>query len=73
MPRLPIITARELVRALQRAGFYIIRQTGSHAIYERNDGRYANVPMHVGDIKRGTLKAILESSGLSVDELRELL
>ena len=73
MPRLPIVNAQALVRALHRAGFQLKRKSGSHAIYKHDDGRFANVPMHPGDLKRGTLKAILEAAGLSVEELQDLL
>ena len=64
---------RELVRALQRAGFRLNRQTGSHAIFERDDGKFANVPIHTGDIPIGTLRNVLKTTGLSIDDVRELL
>lgn len=74
MSSLPVVTARQILRALQRAGFSFSRQSASsHAIYRHPDGRFANIPMHAGDLKPGTLKSILATTGLTVDELRELL
>ena len=73
MPKLPQVSGREVVRALEKAGFYFLRQTGSH-IHLRRDDPFAqvSVPNH-RTVKRGTLKSIIEASGLSVDEFLELL
>lgn len=60
-------------RALERAGFVLRRQTGSHAIYRHPSGRTANVPMHTGDIPAGTLRSILRMADLPPEQLRELL
>jgi predicted RNA binding protein YcfA (HicA-like mRNA interferase family) len=57
------LTARELVSALKRDGFYFVRQTGSHQRYRHPDGRRVTVAPHgAGDtftIK--TLKSMIES------------
>ncbi|MBC8444853.1 MAG: type II toxin-antitoxin system HicA family toxin, partial [Chloroflexi bacterium] len=37
MSRLPVISGRECVRALERAGFYLKRQTGSHMVLRREE------------------------------------
>jgi len=59
---------------LQRAGFTIERQTGSHVILKGEEGHFANVPMHTsGDVPPGTLRAILADAGMTVDRLRDLL
>jgi predicted RNA binding protein YcfA (HicA-like mRNA interferase family) len=74
-PGLPRITARELVRALHRAGWYDDRQVGSHLtlLHSTRAGRVV-VPMHAGKtIKPGLLRGILADAGLSVDELVALL
>lgn len=73
MPKLPRTTAREIARALKRAGFTLVRQTGSHAFFRHADGRFVNIPMHAGDLKTPTLAAILKAAGLSRAELRDLL
>jgi predicted RNA binding protein YcfA (HicA-like mRNA interferase family) len=57
------VTARELVAALQRDGFYFVRQTGSHQRYAHADGRRVTVAPHSGGdtFTRKTLKSIVES------------
>ena len=54
MASLPMLTAREVIRALERAGFQVQRQTGSHARLKHADGRVVTVPVHAGqDVGRG--------------------
>jgi len=73
MSRLPVISGRECVRALERAGFHLKRQTGSHLILRR-DAPFAQVvvPDHRA-LDRGTLRAIIRHANLSVDESVSLL
>ncbi|MFI5272682.1 MAG: type II toxin-antitoxin system HicA family toxin [Ktedonobacterales bacterium] len=73
--RLPRITAAECLKALDRDGWHIVRQSGSHAHLKHPTklGR-VTVLRHVGMIlKPKTLEAILDQAGLSVDDLRKLL
>ncbi len=73
MSHLPQISGRECVRALQKIGFYIVRQRGSHVMLRR-DQPYAEVviPEH-RELDRGTLRAIIRQAGITVDEFVELL
>ena len=73
MSKLPVVSGRECVRALERAGFYVKRQTGSHIILRR-DEPFAQVvvPDHKV-LDRGTLRAIIRQAGLTVDEFVDLL
>ena len=72
--KIPALRGRVLVRALQRAGFVIQRQSGSHVIMEHSDGRFASIPVHAKrDVPTGTLHGILTTAGLTIDELRRLL
>jgi predicted RNA binding protein YcfA (HicA-like mRNA interferase family) len=73
MSKLPVVSGRECVRTLEKAGFYVARQRGSHIIMKRDDptGR-VTVPQH-RELDRGTLKGIIEQAGLTVDEFVELL
>lgn len=73
MPKLPQISGRECVNALEKAGFRFLRQSGSH-MHMRRDTPFAQVaiPNH-SPIKRGTLRSIIRQSGLSVDEFLDLL
>lgn len=64
--------AKEVLARLQRAGFVIRRQSGSHIVLRRLDGRQTYVPMHTGDVPTGTFRAILKQAGLSESEFRDL-
>jgi len=69
--KFPTVTSAEVIKVLRKAGFRFKRQSGSsHAIYYRDaDKRRTTVPVHSGKIiKRKTLKAILQSSGLTIEE-----
>jgi len=73
--RFPAVTAKEVLRVIQRLGFAKVRQSGSsHAIFRReSDGRRTVVPLHAGIvIKRKTLKAILRDCELTLEAFRKL-
>jgi len=59
------------VRALERGGFAVVSQRGSHRKLRHPDGRVVIVPMHRG-LASGTLASILRQAGLSPAELEEL-
>ena len=67
------LSGREIVKALQRAGFYLKRQKGSHMVLRR-DEPFAQVivPDHK-TIDTGTLDSILEGANLSVEEFLKLI
>jgi predicted RNA binding protein YcfA (HicA-like mRNA interferase family) len=73
MRKLPPISGRECVKALNKANFYRKRQQGSHIILRR-DEPFAQVvvPDHK-ELDRGTLRAIIRQSGLTLDEFVNLL
>jgi predicted RNA binding protein YcfA (HicA-like mRNA interferase family) len=74
MTRLPRVKGREVVRALERAGFIAERTRGSHVFLKHPDGRTTTVPIHAGEtIGPGLLRAILRDVELSVSELVEFL
>jgi predicted RNA binding protein YcfA (HicA-like mRNA interferase family) len=75
MAGLPVVGPRQVVAALQRAGFSVHHQTGSHLVL-RSPGpppRRTVVPMHGRDLKRGTLRAIIREAGLTIEEFVALL
>ena len=73
MSRLPRISGRECVKALERAGFVLKRQLGSHIILRR-DEPFAQVvvPDH-RELDRGTLRAIIRAADLAADQFVALL
>jgi predicted RNA binding protein YcfA (HicA-like mRNA interferase family) len=73
MTKLPRVSGRECVRAFERVGFYFKRQEGSHIILRRDDPFCQVVVPNHRELDRGTLRAIIQSAGLSVDEFVKLL
>jgi predicted RNA binding protein YcfA (HicA-like mRNA interferase family) len=70
---LPVVSGDRLVRALQRAGWTIARQRGSHVRLQRASV-LISVPIHAGRaLPPGTLAAILSDADLTPDDLRNLL
>jgi len=73
MPKLPVISGKDLIKILSRLGFVIISQKGSHIKMRHSDGRTAIIPNHKS-IKKGTLKkGVLNPLGISVEECVKLL
>ena len=69
-----VLTGRELIRALERAGFTSVRIKGSHHRLAHRDGRKTVVPVHVGEaIGPGLLSRILRDCQLTRAELEALL
>jgi predicted RNA binding protein YcfA (HicA-like mRNA interferase family) len=73
MSRLPRISGKECIQALSKAGFYFKRQEGSHIILRRDDPFAQLVIPNHKELDRGTLRAIIRQSNLSVDEFINLL
>jgi predicted RNA binding protein YcfA (HicA-like mRNA interferase family) len=71
MPKLPVISGQQAVRALQRLGFEVARQRGSHIVMRRA-GAGCVVPNHA-EIKQGTLHGVLKQAGVSTEEFIEAL
>jgi predicted RNA binding protein YcfA (HicA-like mRNA interferase family) len=74
--RLPALKAPAVMRALQRAGFQIVRSVGSHRrlVHSQEPRRATTVPLHKGrDLPRPMLRAIVKQAGLTVEEFLDLL
>lgn len=74
MPPLPVISSRQCAAALEKAGFTVKRQSGSHIILRREEppAQTISVPDH-RTLDRGTLRSIIRSAGLEVDAFLDLL
>jgi predicted RNA binding protein YcfA (HicA-like mRNA interferase family) len=71
---LPVLKSKEVVEALLRAGFSIKRQTGSHVIlYKSEIRRPLSIPVHGGDLPKGTLRTIIRHANLTVEEFLHFL
>ncbi len=72
--RLPRITAPEAIKALEKAGFVLVRQSGSHKIFRNKDGQRVTVPYHSGmDLHPMILKSVLKDADLTLEEFKELM
>ena len=72
--RLPGITAADVIKVLEKMGFFFSRQSGSHKIYKNKDGKRTTVSYHAGKILHPrTLKSILRDIDITVDEFRKLM
>jgi len=73
MSKFPLLTAKKLIKILQRLGFKAIRQEGSHVFLKHPDGRTTVVPNHPGEkIDRGLLlKIVKKDLGIAKDDFME--
>ena len=73
--KLPALTPKQVIRALQRAGFYVHHQTGSHArlLHRTRSELRVTVPVHTRDLPRPLLKRILKQAALTEGKFLSLL
>jgi len=74
LARLPGVQARGILAALQKVGFDVIRQKGSHiTLHNPLTDKTVLVSMHSGEFKRWLLKKIIKDAGLTEDQFRHYL
>jgi predicted RNA binding protein YcfA (HicA-like mRNA interferase family) len=75
MPRLPVLKPREVLRALERGGYFVHHVSGSHYILKHpaHPSFRVTLPFHRTDLKRRTLESIIEQAGMTVEEFLDLL
>lgn len=74
MSRAPRVSGCELIAALGKGGFLVIRVRGSHHFLRHKDGRTTVVPAHSGEtIGPGLLHKILRDCQINVEDLQKLL
>ena len=71
VPKLPSVSGKKIIRSLNKIGFIIVRQKGSHVFMLKGEST-VTVPLH-DPVKKTTLKSILNQAGVSLDELLEHL
>lgn len=71
MPKLPRVSGAEVVRALERLGFVVARQRGSHIVLRRGSTGCV-VPNH-RELKTGTLAGVLKQAGVSAEDFMKVL
>ena len=75
MSSVPSLSYREILRALQRDGWIVLRQRGSHIRLQKHVGQRTlklTVPAHT-PVKRSTLSHIIKQAELEVDSFLKLL
>lgn len=75
MDHLPSLSPKKLIRVLEKVGFSIVQQSGSHVKFKHHRERNLNVvvPLHNKDLPRGFLKTILKQARIAEEEFRKLL
>jgi predicted RNA binding protein YcfA (HicA-like mRNA interferase family) len=74
MTKLPRVTARQIAAVLEKIGFSLARQSGSHMIYRNSAGKRVTIPFHAAKILHPKLlKSILRDAEISVEKLESLL
>jgi len=72
--KLPRVTADEVIRVIEKVGFTLARQSGSHKIYKSSAGKRVTVPCHRGKVLHPkVLASILKDTNLSREEFKNLL
>jgi len=76
MPKLPVLSGKELIKLLSKIGFQHIRTRGSHVILNKFDSEKGKitlpVPLHP-ELAKGTLKSIMNQVGINLEELLRLM
>ncbi len=74
MPKLPVVSGKEVVKAFSKVGYEVDHQTGSHIILRNKNPpfRRLTVPNHP-EIAKGTLRAIIRQAGITIEEFLKLL
>ena len=67
MPKLPVLKPRQVIAALEKAGFRQVRRKGSHVQLKRGN-LLVTIPNHPGDLNPHVLKSILRQAQMSTEE-----
>ena len=68
---MPAINSKKLLKFLQKRGFYIHHQVGSHITlkHESDTTKRVTIPLHNKDLKPGTLNSVMKQAGIDRAEL----
>lgn len=74
MSNFPSVKAKEFIKVIEKLGFSLHRQKGSHAIYKDSHGQRVVVPIHSGkDLKQGTLIGMIQDIGIDKETFFKLM
>ena len=72
MSKLPVVSGKKVITALERVGYYVRGRESSHIHLRHFDRKPLTIPDHK-EIARGTLRAIIKEAELTVEEFKQLL
>ena len=74
MGKLPRLTGKQLIKLLEKLGFKVVRQKGSHVRLKDSSGRVTTVPVHKGKtLPVGLIRKILRDIDITPEEFKQLL
>ena len=74
MPKLPVVSGNEIIQALEKIGFKVVRQKGSHVRMKHKDNRVVTIPVHGNkSVGKGLLRKILRDAELTIEQFKEIL
>jgi predicted RNA binding protein YcfA (HicA-like mRNA interferase family) len=72
--KFPVFTGKDLIKALKKADFDVVRTKGSHKFLQHPDGRCTVVPVHSGEtIGRGLLAQIMRDCEITQEDLMGII
>jgi predicted RNA binding protein YcfA (HicA-like mRNA interferase family) len=73
--KLPALKPKDVLRVLEREGFTVHHVSGSHYVlrHAQKTKLFVTLPWHNRDLKRGTVRSIIEQAGYTTDEFADLL
>jgi len=73
LTKLVVISPAKMAKILEKLGFRLVRQKGSHAFYQHSDGKATVIPVHKGeDLGKGIIKSIINDIEISLVEYDKL-
>jgi predicted RNA binding protein YcfA (HicA-like mRNA interferase family) len=74
LPKIKPLPSRRIIKVIEKTGFRIVRQKGSHVIMMNEKGVRIVIPVHPGkDVKPGLVRAIIKEAGLRREDFFKLL
>lgn len=72
--KLPRIDAKHLIKVVEKLGFELVRQSGSHMIYKNAEGQRLTIPYHTGKVLHPKMvKSVLKDMNIDVEKFKKLL
>ena len=71
MPKLPVLSAKKLIKIFLKEGFIVDHITGSHYVmFNSTSKKTVTIPYHIKDLPKGTIHAVIKLSGIELKKFR---